>query len=871
MRPEWSRMVDATDANGVQRTWHLLDSWNGRPPSDTPASLTLLCVHGNPSWSFLWRSVLADAPSHIRVLAVDHLGMGFSERCGTKRNLATRIDDLCSLTKALNVTGPVATLAHDWGGPISLGWALRHLPSPTPDTHPKAWLTAVVLTNTAVHQPESASFPAVIRLLRAPGLLNTMTVNTRTFIKGAINMSHPPLTADVQAGFFAPYEQAQRRSGIADFVADIPLTDHHESAQTLNEIAGGLSQLADIPTLLLWGPRDKVFSDVYLHDLERRLPHADVHRFPKAAHFVSEDADVSGAVHAWLAEASRNESARESALSSSPENSTDTPPRRALASFSAADANARAVVELPPSDHSITFGELEKQVEQLASGMAAFGIQPGDRVAVMIMPGVDLALSVYACWRLGAALVLVDSGLGRQGMQAALRSANPDYLIGIDKALIAARLLGWPGRRIAVAKRSATLVKSLGIISDLETLITLGQGLPVPAWPDEACVAIVAFTSGSTGPSKGVVYQHSQVQAQRDALMQLYSIVESDRLVAAFAPFALYGPTMCITCVVPTMDVKRPSTLSAGALADAVASIKATLVFASPAALVNVVATQGNLSAEKRAAFDTVRLTLSAGAPVRSQLLQAAKAVFTSAQFHTPYGMTEVLPVANISLDELVQLERDAPLDSAGVCVGFPVDGVHISIDPLDEQGEPIGKPGEQVGVLGEIVVRAAHCRHGYDRLWFTQHKASLPIGSHRSGDIGQLDEEGRLWIGGRLGHVMCSSDGVIAPVAAEQLIESLPEVHAAAVVGVGPKGVQVVVAVVQMQDAGSVARVTPLDLIDRVRASVALPVGTEIDIAAVLVAKQLPVDKRHNSKIDRTAVAQWASRVLAGEKAGPL
>ena len=233
--------------------------------------------------------------------------------------------------------------------------------------------------------------------------------------------------------------------------------------------------------------------------------------------------------------------------------------------------------------------------------------------------------------------------------------------------------------------------------------------------------------------------------------------------------------------------------------------------------------------------------------------------------------MTEVLPVANISLDELVQLERDAPLDSAGVCVGFPVDGVHISIDPLDEQGEPIGKPGEQVGVLGEIVVRAAHCRHGYDRLWFTQHKASLPIGSHRSGDIGQLDEEGRLWIGGRLGHVMCSSDGVIAPVAAEQLIESLPEVHAAAVVGVGPKGVQVVVAVVQMQDAGSVARVTPLDLIDRVRASVALPVGTEIDIAAVLVAKQLPVDKRHNSKIDRTAVAQWASRVLAGEKAGPL
>ncbi len=310
--PRWSRLVLTPELDGVGRSWHLLDSW-ARRNNRQAAELTLLCVHGNPSWSFLWRKLIAEVDRKmgdtVRVIAVDQLDMGFSERTGLKRPLATRINDLCALTSELALAGPVVTVAHDWGGPISLGWALRHLKEHdadpgvvkrSPPSTPTAVLAGVILTNTAVHQPASSNAPSVIRLIRSAAVLKASTVYSRAFIHGAIEMSRPRLGPKVRAGFMAPYLHRRRRAAIADFVADIPLDPEHESAATLDGIAAGLASLDRVPALLLWGPRDKVFSDLYLHDLEKRLPHADVHRFPTAAHFVSEDADVAGAVVAWL-------------------------------------------------------------------------------------------------------------------------------------------------------------------------------------------------------------------------------------------------------------------------------------------------------------------------------------------------------------------------------------------------------------------------------------------------------------------------------------------------------------------------------------------------------------------------------------------
>ena len=894
LESHWSRLVKVPGTDGHELTWHLLDSWASREHDNTTPELTLLCVHGNPSWSFLWRNLLATMPDKYRVIAVDQLDMGFSERTGIRRNLAKRIDDLCELTACIGLRGPVITVAHDWGGPVSLGWALRHR-TPAEQTatgNPgqlSATLRGVVLTNTAVHQPAHAKAPAVIRLVRSTALLKLVTVKTSAFIRGAVYMSRPALSSQVSAGFHAPYTKPSQRAAIADFVNDIPLDPEHESRSTLDGIADGLSTLADIPVLLLWGPRDKVFDNLYLHDLEKRLPHASVHRYPTAAHFVTEDADVSGAIGDWLTtlfakvgpgsnpDCGSNSDSDDILTSNDTDNNSDTVEHtsdaRALADFSHVDGALDAVVEPGTDSNVISFADLSRKVQWLAAGMLCAGIQPGQRVAVMITPGIDLVLAVYACWRAGAALVLVDSGLGKRGMQQALQSAKPAWLIGINKALIAAKLLGWPGQRMAVKPIAGARKSFLGVQTDIQSLMALGKDQQVPAWPEPDAVAAVVFTSGSTGPSKGVVYQHRQIQAQRDTLMKLYDIKAHDRLVAAFAPFALYGPTMGITSMVPDMDVTRPATLTAFALADAVGRINATLVFASPAALANVVATKQTVANTQRAALEEVRIVLSAGAPVRAQLLEAVGGLFINASLHTPYGMTEVLPVADISLGELKALEEatdtgtTARSGGAGVCVGHPVSGVQITIDPLGENGVPCGVCSTEPDVLGEIIIRAAHIRHRYDRLWHTNYLASIPEGVHRSGDIGQLDSKGRLWVGGRLQHVIVSASGPVAPVSGEQRIEKLAGIAIAALVGVGPVGTQAIVAVLQLTDARAAANGASLALIDSIRDMLA----PHIDIAAVLLVKHMPVDRRHNSKVDRTRVAQWASSVLAGEKVSTL
>ncbi len=438
LKPEWSKEVTAVDSTGVTRTWHVLDSGSGDKG-------TLLCVHGNPSWSYLWRRVVAAPPKGWRVIAIDQMDMGFSDRTGTFRRLAQRVDDLDTLTAALNLTGPVVTVAHDWGGPVSLGWALRHVDQ----------LAGVVLSNTGVHQPAESSAPTVIRAARTPGVLSAVTKNTRNFIRGGLFFSRPLPPADIRKGYYAPYNKADRRLAIEQFVQDIPLEPEHPTAPTLDAIADGLGALADVPVLMLWGPRDPVFSDIYLRDLIKRMPHADVHRYEGSSHFVPEDAPTFAAdVAAWV-EALGHE-----------------PPQRQLPhSRPLWDAVAQrrgdpapAVIEMGPGGRSISFGDLHNRIENIAAGMAAFGINPGDRIALLVQPGVDLTAVLYGLWRRGAIAVVVDAGLGLRGIRTALRSAGPKYVIGGFKGLAAARTMGLAAQFISVGEVPLKVTSTLGQI-----------------------------------------------------------------------------------------------------------------------------------------------------------------------------------------------------------------------------------------------------------------------------------------------------------------------------------------------------------------------------------------------------------------------
>ena len=835
--PRWSRLVSARDSDGVPRTWHVLDTHAGAaagPDASTdapPVRLTLLCVHGNPTWSYLWRGLLAAAPPDVRVVAVDQLDMGFSERTHGTRRLAQRVEDLSAVSEALGIDGPVVTVAHDWGGPISLGWALAH----------RDQLRGVVLLNTAVHQPAGSPAPSVIRLARTSALLHANTVQTPTFLRATTLLSGRAMPREVARAFAAPYATPDRREAIGAFVADIPLETDHPSAAALDAIAEGVRTL-DVPALLLWGPGDPVFSDLYLNDLIGRLPHADVHRYEGARHLVSEDAPgLVADLLAWIGDLDRPTG--DAAYDESE------PLWAALDARAHSDATGLALAE--PADggwRRVTWGLLARNVDLLARGLAARGVRRGDRVAVLITPGADLLAVVYACWRLGACVVVTDAGLGARGIIRALRGAAPAHVIAIPKGMALVRAARLPGQRIPV--------------SDLPAIARLGESRTVaPDPPSGRDEAVVAFTSGSTGPAKGVVYRHAQVQRTRDLLREHYAITADDALVAAFAPWAVLGPTLGIASVIPDMDVTKPSTLTATAFAAAVRAAHGTLVWASPAALTSILSTADGLSDADLAALGSLRLVLGAGAPVSPALLHGMSRLCPNAQARTPYGMTEVLPVTDVTIDEI-----DAAGRGDGVLVGSPLPGVQVRISAVDSDGRAVGPLVTTPGVLGEIVVAAPHVKDRYDRLWATERRASADRGGadvpsdlrwHRTGDVGSLDDRGRLWVGGRLAHVITTPDGPLAPVRIEQAVQQLPEVDLAAAVGVGPVGTQQIVVVVSGR--GLDGGLADLDLTERARAAAG------VDVAAVLVMPTLPVDIRHRSKIDRAAVARWASSALAG------
>jgi len=866
--PTLSRLVSVdgvlADA-GATRLWHVLDTGDALAERGLEPIGTVVAVHGNPTWSYLWRALVnaslarAEAGAAVwRVVAVDQLEMGFSERSSLRRTLAQRIADLGALVEGLGIRGPIVTIGHDWGGPVSLGWAVEH----------RDRLAAVIALNTAVHHPEGASLPFALRVATARGMLAAGTTGTTAFLDTTLALAE--LDPAVKAAFRAPYATVARRRGIGGFVADIPATPEHESTPALHRMSAGLREL-EVPALLLRGPKDPVFGENHLDDLTDRLPHADVHRFEGAGHLVAEERPYADVVLDWLDEkvvdaiapatrSRRSAAAKRAAAAPAPEAGTAPSGHLWDALDARRDDDGTAVIDMTASRGGaplrVSWRQLSARVDELAAGLDAFGVRAGDRVSLLVQPGPTLTAALYACLRIGAVVVVADRGLGIRGLSRAVRGAVPDVVIGEVAGLAAARALGWPGRRVSAAALPAVTSRALGVEASLSDLARAGRGRAVPLAPGPDADAAVLFTSGSTGPAKGVVYTHAQLTALRDTLAAHFGVTAETGLVTGFAPFALLGPALGTRSATPDMDVSAPRTLTASAVAAAVRASDARIVFLSPAAVSNVVATASDLTRDDRAALENVETFLSTGAPVSVDLLRRAQELMPNAVAHTPYGMTECLLVADVTLPEIEQARGDR-----GVCVGRPLGTGQVRISAIDAEGRASGDPQTDAGVTGEVVISAPHLKRGYFRLYLTDRESrrGLPDRWHRTGDVGHLDADGRLWIEGRLPHVITTADGPVTPVGIEQDVESVPAVERAAAVGVGPVGRQVVVTVVEA-GARRPGLASP-DLTEKVRAA------TSQRLAAVLVVPTLPTDIRHNSKIDRSRLARWAEHVLAGEK----
>jgi acyl-CoA synthetase (AMP-forming)/AMP-acid ligase II len=518
-------------------------------------------------------------------------------------------------------------------------------------------------------------------------------------------------------------------------------------------------------------------------------------------------------------------------------------------------------------DVALTYAQLDARSDAIAAGLARRGIRRGTRTVVMVRPTPAFFLLMFALFKAGAVPVLVDPGIDKRALRQCLDEARPEAFIGIPLALLAKALLGWA--------RSATVRITTGrwpLLADatLAQVEADGAGAgPQLAATDGEDVAAILFTSGSTGVPKGVVSRHRHFVAQLRMLGEAFGIAPGGIDFPTFPPFALFDPALGLTSIIPDMDPTRPARADPRKLHAAMERFGVTQLFGSPA-LMRVLADHGE-------PLPTVRRVTSAGAPVPVEVVRRMLELLPpDAQFWTPYGATECLPVAVIEGRELLALGERTEA-GAGTCVGRPVAGNTVRIIRIDDGAIPEWHDALLVGAgqVGEITVAGPSATDAYfnrdAQTALAKIREALPAGGtrivHRMGDLGWFDGEGRLWFCGRKSQrVVVDAQATLCTEQVEPVFNAHPQVRRTALVGVGPAGAQRPVLCVELQ-AGTRAREW-----SRIAGELRHLADGFVHTAKIerflRYPGQFPVDIRHNAKIGREKLAAWAAKQPARDEA---
>ncbi|HWB12369.1 MAG TPA: fatty acid CoA ligase family protein [Pirellulales bacterium] len=513
----------------------------------------------------------------------------------------------------------------------------------------------------------------------------------------------------------------------------------------------------------------------------------------------------------------------------------------------------------------ITFRELDQDSDRIARGLADLGVAPGARLALLVRPGIEFISLVFGLFKAGAVIILIDPGMGRQNLVGCLEAAEPQGFVAIPPAQ-AVRIV--MRRRFPKARFNVTVGRRWfwgGVTLD-DLRRTAWPGPQLAATRSEDPAAII-FTTGSTGPPKGVLYRHGNFDRQVEEIRDFYGIGPGEIDLACFPLFGLFNCAMGVTTVVPDMDASRPAMADPANLVEAIRDWGVTQSFASPAVWNRV----GPYCAARGLRLPTLKRVMSAGAPVPSYVLERMKSCIGAAgEMHTPYGATEALPVASISASEVLAETAERTRQGAGTCVGGRFAGIEWKIiaavegpiaDLAAARELPTGEIGELI-VRGPVVTREYVTRTEWNAL------AKIADGEsfwHRMGDVGYFDDRGRFWYCGRLSHRVLTPSGPMYTEPCEAIFNNHPSVYRSALVGVGPKGSQRPVIVVEPL----VERI-PLTLADRQSlvadvAALAKSHPLTARIEHVLIHPSFPVDIRHNAKIFREKLAVWAEEELKG------
>lgn len=503
----------------------------------------------------------------------------------------------------------------------------------------------------------------------------------------------------------------------------------------------------------------------------------------------------------------------------------------------------------------LTYKELDEASGLVAAHLGRCRPVPGSRVIVMVKPGLDFFTVIFGLFKAGLPPVMVDPGMGAARMLRCLAEGRPGGIVGLP----AAHLLSLTAPRFFRSiKLRVTVGRRLGWGG-----ATLAEIMRQPAEPGPAAatgeddVAAILFTSGSTGPAKGAIYTHAMFRAQVEAIKNGLDIQPGGLDLATFPMFGLFAPALGLTSVIPDINAAKPGRADPAKLIKPIMELGVTSMFASPTLLGHMAA----YAHEKGLSLPSLRRVILAGAPVQPRVAASFRALMPGeATLQTPYGATEGVPLSTIESREIAGETRRMTEQGLGMCVGRALRGVDLKVIRITDS--PIARLTDDlplpVGEIGEIIARGPMVSPGYFERPRETSLAVIKDGAtfwHRMGDVGWLDSQNRLWFCGRKAHRVVTAQGTLFSVPCEAIFNNHPQVRRSALVGVGPRGRQKPVMVIEPQ----LRRVRWEALVEELLALAKANPRT-IPIADFLLCRSLPVDVRHNAKINREKLAQWAA-----------